>query len=164
MSISRFAPGGSQFDVTPLENLFIENYMASAPGEFVKAYVYGLMLCYQGDGQDQSARDLAQALHQLLDNAVKFSPEGGLVTLDACEGDGGLYISVSDQGVGIPTDKLAHIFDRFYQADGSTTRRHGGTGLGLAIAKEVVEAHRGRITVESEPDQGSTFTIFLPQR
>ncbi len=70
MSISRFAPGGSQFDVTPLENLYIENYMASAPGEFVKAYIYGLMLCYQGDGQDQSAKDLAQALHQ-SDEAVR---------------------------------------------------------------------------------------------
>jgi signal transduction histidine kinase len=105
---------------------------------------------------------LAQALHQLLDNSIKFSPEGSAVTMAARGGRDGLEISVSDQGAGISTDKLAHIFDRFYQADGSMTRQHGGTGLGLAIAKEVVEAHGGRISVESEPGQGSTFTVFLP--
>lgn len=70
MSISRFAPGGSQFDVTPVENLFLENYMASAPGEFVKVYLYGLMLCYRSDEHDLGAADFAQALH-LSDEAVR---------------------------------------------------------------------------------------------
>jgi signal transduction histidine kinase len=72
-------------------------------------------------------------------------------------------ISVIDQGIGIPFDQQDFIFERFYQADGSSSRRYGGTGLGLAIAKEICEAHGGRLTVDSKPDQGSTFAIHLPR-
>jgi signal transduction histidine kinase/DNA-binding response OmpR family regulator len=105
---------------------------------------------------------LAQALHQLLDNACKFSPEGGTVTITAEVKQEAMLISVADQGIGIPPQEHAHIFDRFYQVDGSTTRRYGGTGLGLAIAKEIVEAHGGRIAVDSVVDQGSVFSVWLP--
>jgi two-component system sensor histidine kinase/response regulator len=107
---------------------------------------------------------LAQALHQLLDNACKFSPEGGTVTVTAEVKQEAMLISVADQGIGIPPQEHGYIFDRFYQIDGSTTRRYGGTGLGLAIAKEIVEAHGGRIAVDSVVDEGSVFSIWLPAR
>ncbi|MCP4537027.1 MAG: response regulator [Chloroflexi bacterium] len=105
---------------------------------------------------------LAQALHQLLDNACKFSPEGSRVTISIEITKNATIISVSDQGIGIPSEEHAYIFDRFYQVDGSTTRRYGGTGLGLAIAKEIIEAHGGQITVESAVGEGSCFSIWLP--
>jgi signal transduction histidine kinase len=105
---------------------------------------------------------LAQALHQLLDNACKFSPEGTTVTISAQVTQEAAILSVSDQGIGIPAEEHAYIFDLFYQADGSTTRRYGGTGLGLAIVKQTIEAHGGQVTVESTVGEGSTFTIKLP--
>jgi two-component system phosphate regulon sensor histidine kinase PhoR len=105
---------------------------------------------------------LAQALHQLLDNACKFSPEGSDVTVNVEMTQERVFISVADQGAGIPLEEQSRIFDRFYQVDGSMTRRYGGTGLGLAIAKEVIEAHAGNITLESTPAEGSVFTIQIP--
>ncbi|MFN2272583.1 MAG: ATP-binding protein [Anaerolineae bacterium] len=107
---------------------------------------------------------LSQALHQLLDNACKFSPEDTVVTVAVWvdSDEGVMCISVTDQGIGIPPEEHERIFERFYQVDGGLTRRYGGTGLGLALVKEVVEAHRGRITVESEVGEGSTFTMYLP--
>jgi signal transduction histidine kinase/DNA-binding response OmpR family regulator len=105
---------------------------------------------------------LAQALHQLLDNACKFSPEGSAVQIAAEMADDAVLITVSDRGIGIPPEEHEHIFDRFYQVDGSTTRRYGGTGLGLAIAKGIVGAHGGQITVQSTVGVGSHFSVRLP--
>ena len=105
---------------------------------------------------------LTQALHQVTDNACKFSPAGSTVSVEVQKMDHQVLISVADQGIGIPAEEHERIFDRFYQVDGSATRRYGGTGLGLAIAKEIVEAHAGHITVESAVGAGSTFTIHLP--
>ncbi|MBN1979797.1 MAG: response regulator [Anaerolineae bacterium] len=107
---------------------------------------------------------LSQALHQLLDNACKFSPEGTVVAVAAwLDSDAeAMCISVADQGIGIPAEEHERIFERFYQVDGGLTRRYGGTGLGLALVKEIIEAHRGRIAVESEVGRGSTFTMYLP--
>jgi signal transduction histidine kinase/DNA-binding response OmpR family regulator len=113
--------------------------------------------CFPGD----FAR-LAQALHQLLDNACKFSPDRTTITVTVQQTQDAMLISVADQGIGIPFEEHHRIFDRFYQIDGSTTRRYGGTGLGLAVAKEIVEAHGGRISLQSAPNQGSVFTISLP--
>ncbi|HEY72326.1 MAG: hypothetical protein DRJ03_18460 [Chloroflexi bacterium] len=105
---------------------------------------------------------LAQALYQLLDNACKFSPDGSTVTITVQETPDTILISVADKGIGISPEEQAHIFERFYQIDGSASRRYGGTGLGLAIAKEIVEAHGGTITVQSSPGEGSTFQLELP--
>ena len=99
----------------------------------------------------------------LLDNAVKFSPDGGLVTIMAWSEGGMVYVSVSDEGVGIPSEHIGRLFERFYQVDGSTTRRFGGMGVGLALVWEIVEAHGGTVTVESQVGEGSTFTVALPQ-
>lgn len=105
---------------------------------------------------------LAQALHQLLDNACKFSPEATTVTITAEVTEDDTIISVADQGIGIPPEEHAYVFDRFYQVNGSTTRRYGGTGLGLAVVRETVEAHGGQVTIESAVGKGSTFSIRLP--
>ncbi len=104
---------------------------------------------------------LGQVLVNLLHNAVKFSPDGGEVVVRVAPTDGEVVVSVEDHGIGIPKADQARIFERFYKAD-KARRRGGGTGLGLAIARHVVEAHGGRIRVESEEGQGSTFSFALP--
>ncbi len=105
---------------------------------------------------------LAQVLDNLLGNAIKFSPDGGTITVRAHSTHQAVQVAVTDQGIGMPADQLAKIFERFYQVDGSSKRRFGGTGLGLAIAKRIVEGHNGRIWAESEEGKGSTFFFTLP--
>jgi PAS domain S-box-containing protein len=110
-------------------------------------------------------RHLIQLLTNLLRNAVKFTSEGGNVVVAAKAPDGGravVELEVSDTGIGIPESKLERIFERFYQVDGSATRKYQGAGLGLAIVKKIVEAHRGEIEVESKPGEGATFRVRLP--
>lgn len=106
---------------------------------------------------------LKLALSHLVDNAIKFSPGGGTVTVRAWDEQTKVYVAVKDEGIGIPAEHLGRIFERFYQVDGSTRRRFGGVGIGLAVVCEIVEAHGGSVTVESEPGKGSTFTIWLPR-
>jgi signal transduction histidine kinase len=104
-----------------------------------------------------------QVFDNLIGNAIKFSPEGGIITVQVQEVDEKLQVSVSDSGIGIPEDKLGRVFERFYQVDGSATRKFGGAGLGLAIVRRIVEAHGGRIWVESQVGRGSTFSFTLPK-
>lgn len=99
----------------------------------------------------------------LIDNAIKFSPGGGTVAIRGWEDSDVVHVSVADEGIGIPPDQLGRIFERFYQVDGSTKRRFGGMGVGLALVWEMVEAHGGDVSVTSEPGEGSTFTVTLPQ-
>ena len=105
---------------------------------------------------------LRRALDNLVSNALKFTPAEGHVTMRLFGGEDTVTLQVSDTGVGIPNDQLERIFERFYQVDGSTTRRYGGVGLGLALVKGIVEAHGGQITVTSQAGQGTTFTIKMP--
>lgn len=106
---------------------------------------------------------LQQVFWNLFTNAVKFTPEGGRVLVALKTRDGYIETSVSDSGVGIDPEFLPYIFDRFRQADGSTTRRHGGLGLGLAIVRHLVEIHQGKVEVQSAgKGQGTTFLITLP--
>ena len=106
---------------------------------------------------------IRQVLLSLLDNACKFTPQAGKITVSCtpAEDPRMVVISVSDTGVGIKPEDQKSIFDAFRQVDGSTTRCYGGAGLGLAVAKKLVEAHGGRIWVESEPGKGSTFSFTL---
>lgn len=104
-----------------------------------------------------------QVFDNLLGNAIKFSPRGGSITIEVKDAGEAIELGVRDTGVGIPADKLDKVFDRFYQVDGSATRRFGGAGLGLAIARRIVEAHGGRIWVESEVGHGSAFRFTLPK-
>lgn len=103
-----------------------------------------------------------QVLFNLLDNAVRFTPEGGKVTVSASRVDGRCAVRVTDTGPGIPEEHLPRLFERFYRADTARSRDDGGTGLGLAICRSVVEAHGGRIWAESEVGKGSVFTFELP--
>jgi signal transduction histidine kinase len=103
-----------------------------------------------------------QVLFNLLDNAVRFTPSGGSVTVSADRHDGSVEVRVADTGVGIPAEHLPRLFERFYRADPSRSREDGGTGIGLAIARSVVEAHGGHINAQSEPGVGSVFTFDLP--
>jgi len=106
---------------------------------------------------------LELAFSHLVDNAVKFSPDGGVVTIRAWADRTMVYVSIADEGIGIPSEHLSRIFERFYQVDGSARRRFGGMGVGLALVWEIVTAHGGAVSVESEPGKGSTFTVALPQ-
>jgi signal transduction histidine kinase/DNA-binding response OmpR family regulator len=109
------------------------------------------------------ANRLQQIFWNLFSNAVKFTPQGGRVRVRLERGETGARVSVSDSGIGIKPDFLPYIFDRFRQADGSTTRVHGGLGLGLAIVKHLVQLHQGTVEVESKGSgEGATFTVSLP--
>lgn len=107
-------------------------------------------------------RQLVSALYNLLDNAVKFSPNGAIVEVSVARDDGRARLSVTDHGVGIPSRDLDRIFERFYRVDRARSRETGGTGLGLAIVRHVVANHGGEINVRSVEGEGSQFTLSLP--
>ena len=105
---------------------------------------------------------LAQVFTNLISNAIKYSPEGGNITVRIYERGNRLCVDVQDEGLGIPEEAIPNLFTKFYRVDNSDRRRIGGTGLGLAIVKEIVKAHEGEVTVTSELKKGSTFTVSLP--
>lgn len=104
-----------------------------------------------------------QVLDNLIANAIKFSPDGGTISVTMFETDDSVCVSVADEGIGMPAEKHQRIFERFYQIDGSSRRRFGGTGIGLAIVKRIIDAHHGEIWVESEMNKGSAFNFTLPK-
>ena len=105
---------------------------------------------------------MTQVIDNILNNAIKYSPDGGKIRVGMKTTDAQLIISISDEGLGIPKKDLPRIFDRFYRVDKARSRAQGGTGLGLAIAKEIIKQHKGFIWAKSEYGKGSTFTIVLP--
>jgi signal transduction histidine kinase len=121
--------------------------------------------CLIPNGEVEATFDRDRALQVaaiLLDNAVRYTPEGGIVTVGVREDDDRVALEISDTGVGIPDDQLPLIFERFYRADPS--RSEGGVGLGLSIARQIAESHGGQIRAQSTPGTGSTFTLLLPKR
>ena len=105
---------------------------------------------------------MMQVIDNIMNNAIKYSPDGGVITVKLVQNQNHVILSISDQGLGIPRKDLDKIFDRFYRVDKARSRAQGGTGLGLAIAKEIVEAHQGKIWADSSEGRGSTFYISLP--
>ena len=105
---------------------------------------------------------LTQVIDNIMNNAIKYSPDGGTITVSIKTTDEQLILSIADEGLGIPKQDLPKIFDRFYRVDKARSRAQGGTGLGLAIAKEIIKQHQGFIWAKSEYGVGSTFTIVLP--
>lgn len=131
---------------------------AEAKGLVLDAQIDGTVPPLRGD-----AARLQQILWNLLNNAMKFTPSGGHVTVHVRRSDADVVIAVADTGAGIEESFLPHVFERFRQADASTTRQHGGLGLGLSIVKNLVEMHGGTIAAASAgPGRGSTFTVSLP--
>lgn len=146
-------------DVTKLVNSIIDRYELVSDSE---------KLAFIRNIQDQTTfatvdRDkLIQVLDNIFSNAVKYSPEGGEIRISLEESEKHFSISVSDEGVGIPEESLPQVFDRFYRVDKARSRKLGGTGLGLAIAKQIILAHGGSISVDSEWNVGTTITLTLP--
>ncbi len=105
---------------------------------------------------------MLQVFQNLLDNALKFTPAAGWIAIGARTRGEFIECRISDNGIGIPKDKLNQVFDRFYQVDSSATRRYGGVGLGLSIVREIILAHNGKIFIESEEGKGTTFLILMP--
>jgi len=108
------------------------------------------------------AAHVRRVLDNLLGNALKFTPEGGRISVSLAHVDSHVVLEVSDTGIGIPPEQLDKIFQRFYQVDGSSKRRFGGVGLGLALVKEIIESHEGTVDVTSVEGEGTTFRIILP--
>jgi two-component system sensor histidine kinase VicK len=114
-------------------------------------------------------RLLQRSIEEILDNAIKFSPDGGTIRLEARAATSrngasrrNVEVSITDEGIGIPPDDMHKIFSDFHQLDGSETRTYGGLGLGLAFVQRIVDAHAGTIDVQSEPDEGTRFTLSIP--
>lgn len=164
LDLARLDTGTAEFqrapvDIPALLDSVVEKFTPQARGTAITLQVETPALPpITGDGDR-----LAQVFTNLVDNALKFTPTGGQVTLRAALTGSEVQVDVADSGAGIPAEALAHIFDRFYQADPSRPGggKHG-TGLGLAIVKEIVQAHGGTISVRSAPGEGSTFTVRLP--
>ena len=165
LDVSRIITGKVQLDLQPMHlgtvvHTVIETLRPGADAKNVHLHA-------QIDpGQDQILGDaprLQQVVWNLVSNAIKFTPGGGDVTLAVQEARGGVQLTVQDTGIGIEADFLPHVFERFRQADSSTTRTHGGIGLGLAIVRHLVELHGGRISAESDGrDRGARFVVWLP--
>ena len=164
LDLARLDAGTADFqrapvDIPALLNSVVEKFTPQARGTGLTLRIETPALPpITGDGDR-----LAQVFTNLVDNALKFTPARGQVTLRAALIGSEVQVDVADSGAGIPAEALTHIFDRFYQADPSRSGggKHGA-GLGLAIVKEIVQAHGGTISVRSAPDEGSTFTVRLP--
>jgi two-component system phosphate regulon sensor histidine kinase PhoR len=123
----------------------------------VKVITYYAYEIYIGGNPDR----FKQLMVNLIENAVKYSYDGGTVTITAKRKEGKVYISVNDEGIGISEENLSRIFERFYRVDKSRSQKVGGTGLGLAIVKHIAALFEAEIQVESEPGKGSTFTVIF---
>jgi signal transduction histidine kinase len=144
-------------DVAPI----VEAEVARARGAAADAGV-GLSVKADRVAVMGSGPDLALAVRNLLDNAIRHTPRGGTISVTASAHNGRCHITVADSGEGIPRRELPRIFERFYRVDSARSRTTGGTGLGLAIVKHVAEGHRGEVSVESELGVGSKFRMDLP--
>jgi two-component system sensor histidine kinase VicK len=163
LEAGRLAPRTTPVDMGPLVAGLADEWGKRCPRHTLVADVTSKLPKVIGD-----ERLLRRSLEELLDNAVKFSPHGGTIRLQAKGASSGngrrrtVQVSVSDEGIGIAPDQLPQIFSDFHQLDGSETRSYGGLGLGLAFVRRIVEAHDGSVEVESELDRGTRLTITIP--
>ena len=167
LDVSRIITGQLRIEMKPVDLIVIigdaiEAVRPSAVARDIQLEIQGSSEPWRLIGD---AERLQQVMWNLLSNAVKFNVAGGRIRIKLERGGGQLSVSIADDGKGIEPEFLPYVFDRFKQADGSTTRRHGGLGLGLAIVRHIVELHGGHVQAASPgPGQGSTFTIWLPVR
>jgi signal transduction histidine kinase len=131
------------------------------------AHSRGVRLAAEQSGDTVIAADaswLERLLLNLLDNAIKFTPQGGAIVVRVAGGEHGLRIDVRDNGIGMPPDVASRVFDRFYRADPARSPDREGAGLGLSLVRWIAEHHGGAVSVVSAPDAGTTFTVTLPRR
>lgn len=165
LDVSRFEAGGGRLDPRPFA---LGDFLHDLEASFrVLALQRSVEFTVSHDPElpSQVAWDrdrISEVLGNLLSNAFKFTPSGGQIRLTAHAADDSVQMVVRDTGPGIPAEQLPRIFDKFYRADNQPASADG-TGLGLAIAKNIVDAHRGTINVDSTPGAGATFTITLPK-
>jgi two-component system heavy metal sensor histidine kinase CusS len=161
--ISRRDAGVEQLDTGPLDLYSLLAGVVEAMHPLADAKQVRLRI--DGTGPVQVAGDegsLRQVFINLLDNAFKYTPAGGTVTVRVRERNASATVAVEDTGIGIPPEHLPRVFDRFYRVDKARTRAEGGTGLGLSIAQSIVNAHGGTIRISSSPSQGTVCTVTLP--
>jgi two-component system sensor histidine kinase KdpD len=145
-------------DVQPLIKETVAKYQVLTREHRLQAHFPKALPSVWGD-----PRRVRQVLRNLVENAVKYSPGGGRITVSTGLRGEEVQVSVSDQGLGIEPEHLKHVFDRFYQVDSASTRQVGGSGLGLSICKAIIEAHHGQIWAESQVGVGSVFHFTLPR-
>ncbi len=150
------------------ESVSLRAVAGAVTGELtLRASQKGILIALEIPFNFPSVRADEQRLHQvitnLLDNAVKYTPAGGRVTMSARENGAEIEVCVADNGAGIPPEHLPHIFERFYRVDKTRSREQGGTGLGLSIVKHIVQVHGGRVWAESAMGEGSKFFFMLPR-
>jgi signal transduction histidine kinase len=165
MEAGRLAPRTTPVDVGALVSDVAQQWEGRMPRHQFVVDVKARLPKVLGD-----ERLLRRSLDEILDNAVKFSPDGGTIKLEARGAPSrngaarrrAVEVTVTDEGIGISEDDISKIFSDFHQLDGSETRTYGGLGLGLAFVQRIIEAHAGTVEVQSEPDEGTRFTMTIP--
>lgn len=167
LTLSRIEESEQQVEMHMAEADVVDSLRAAYQLCRAKAEARGIevmLTCEEDIQADINAPLIEQALANLIDNAIKYSEEGGVIEVGAGINGDSLEISVRDHGCGIPPEHVPRLFERFYRVDKARSRRLGGTGLGLAIVKHIVQAHHGRVDVDSAPGEGTTFTLVMPVR
>ena len=164
LELSRFDSGHLQLelDSVSIERSLRDVYAAIALEAKKRGHTFNLELEWRMPKIKGDKSRIEQVLMNIISNAVKYTPDGGLIDIFGGTKKGRVWVSVSDNGVGIPQEDISHVFDRFYRVDKARSRESGGTGLGLSIAKEIVSRHGGEIVIKSEPGRGTEVTIYLP--
>lgn len=162
LDLQRIESGRQNYDFTTLDLRALIHQSLSVFSGAQSLHTFRLPLPTDFPPVRADRERLQQVFANLVSNAAKFSPHGGVITIGAREQEGEALLWVSDQGLGIPAEALPHLFSKFFRVDNQETRRIGGTGLGLALVKKIIEDHGGRIWVESTEGHGSTFFFTLP--
>ncbi len=165
LSLSRIEKDKKHDSISLIEQLLPPIVLSSVECCRQKAMEKNISIVMDGAPATQieaNAQLLEQAIINLIDNAIKYSEDNAEVRIAWRVNEKGIYLQVEDQGVGIASEHIPRLFERFYRVDKARSRKQGGTGLGLSIVKHIVQAHRGTISVDSQPGIGSVFTIQFP--
>ena len=164
LELSRFDSGHLQLELDSfsIERSLRDVHTAIALEAKKREHTFNLELEWKLPKIKGDKSRIEQVMMNIISNAVKYTPNGGVIDISGGTREGQIWIKISDTGVGIPQEDIAHVFDRFYRVDKARSRESGGTGLGLSIAREIVLRHGGDIVIESEPGKGTEVTIYLP--